>query len=42
MAVLACLYGHGRLLSIENTPEVLDTTRTDIVRASLATATDYR
>ena len=30
-----------RLLSIENTPAVLDTIRTDIVREVLATATDY-
>ena len=41
MAVLACLYDRGRLLSIENTSAVLDTTRTDIVREVLATATDY-
>ena len=38
MAVLACLYDRGRLLSIENTPAVLDTIRTDIVRKVLATA----
>ena len=41
MAVLACLYDRGHLLSIENTPAVLDTIRTDIVREVLATATDY-
>ena len=41
MAVLACLYGRGRLLLIENTPAVLDTIRTDIVHEVLATATDY-
>ena len=38
MAVLACPYDRGHLLSIENTPGVLDTTRTDIVRKALATA----
>ena len=41
MAVLACLYDCGHLLSIENSPAVLDTTRTDIVREVLAIATDY-
>ena len=41
MAVLACLYDRGHLLSIENTPAVLDTIRTDIIREVLATATDY-
>ena len=41
MAVLACLYDRGHLLLIENTPAVLDTIRTDIVREVLATATDY-
>ena len=40
MAILACLYDCGRLLSIENTPAVLDTSRTDIVGEVLATATD--
>ena len=41
MAVLACLYDCGYLLLIENTPVVLDTTRTDIIREALATVTDY-
>ena len=39
--VLACLYNRGHLLSIENTPAVLDTIRTDNVHEVLATATDY-
>ena len=41
MAILACLYDRGHLLSIENTPAELDTIRTDIVHEVLATATDY-
>ena len=41
MAVLACLYDRGHILSIENTPAVLDTIRTDTVCEVLATATDY-
>ena len=39
MTILACLYDRGRLLSIENTPAVLDTIRTDIVCEVLATVT---
>ena len=39
LEILACLYNCGCLLSIENTPAVLDTTRTDIVCEALATAT---
>ena len=41
MVILACLYNRGHLLSIESTPAVLDTIRTDIVHEVLATATDY-
>ena len=41
MAVLACLYDRGHLLSIENTPAVLDAIRTDIIHEVLAIATDY-
>ena len=39
MAILACLYDCDCLLLTENTPAVLDTTRTDIIREALATAT---
>ena len=41
MAVLAYFYDCGGLLSIENTPAVLDTSRTNIVREALPTAIDY-
>ena len=41
MAVFACLDDGGRLLSIENTPAVLDTARSDIVYEALTTVTDY-
>ena len=41
MAVLACLYDRGHLLSIENAPAVLDTARTDIIHEALTISTDY-
>ena len=40
MAILACLYELGHLLSIENTSVILDITRTDVVREALAIATE--